>query len=395
MTKGGKRNGSGRKSINGKEVKVKLPFDLIESIKLSFEGETLAEKVRESINLSLSINNNDFTFIDLFAGIGGFHLALHKAGGKCLFASEWDSDARITYAQNFKKTSPDLFKKDEKLIEMFAGDITKVNPSDIPNHDILCAGFPCQPFSISGKQQGFNDTRGTLFFNVLEIVKSKQPKVVFLENVKHLIHHDKGNTLRVILEELNAVGYKTSWKILNAKDFGLAQNRERIIIIGHKEKTFDFSKVKTTKPAMIKDIIDNHGNFEYLNPNDYTILSREQWKKQASGLIFCGYRNKSIRKAGTRPDTEYLSRVHKQPNRIYYINGTHPTIPSQEPTGRFWIYDGQDVRKLTIDECYRLQGFPTDFTKNPKITACYNQIGNAVAVPMIEAVMKEIKEQLL
>ena len=338
------------------------------------------------------------TFIDLFAGIGGFHFALHRQGAECVFSSEWDDECRKTYTDNFKKISPHIFELssgkntlfEEKL---FAGDITKINPKTIPDYDILCAGFPCQPFSISGKQRGFADTRGTLFFNVLEIVKTKQPKVVFLENVKQLVYHDHGNTLRVILQSLNDIGYKTSWKVLNAKDFGTAQNRERIIIIANKEKEFDFSKLETKQRTKIKSILDKTGNFEILDPKDYTILPKELWHEQDSGLIFCGYRNKKMRTVGVRPGTEYLSRVHKQPNRIYHINGTHPTLPSQETSGRFWIYDGKIVRKLTVDECYKLQGFPKSFKKNSKLSSCYKQIGNSVAIPMIEAVYKQIKEQ--
>ena len=338
------------------------------------------------------------TFIDLFAGIGGFHFALHRQGAECVFSSEWDDECRKTYTDNFKKVSPEIFKLfpgknslfEEKL---FAGDITKVAPDTIPDHDILCAGFPCQPFSISGKQRGFADTRGTLFFNVLEIVKKKQPKVVFLENVKQLVYHDHGNTLKVILKSLNDIGYKTSWKVLNAKDFGTAQNRERIIIIANKEKEFDFAKLEHKPSAKIKDILDKSGDFEVLEPKDYTILPEKLWHEQESGLIFCGYRNKKMRTVGVRPGTEHLSRVHKQPNRIYHINGTHPTLPSQETSGRLWIYVGKIVRKLTVDECYKLQGFPKSFKKNSKLSSCYKQIGNSVAIPMIEAVYKQIKEQ--
>lgn len=340
------------------------------------------------------------TFIDLFAGIGAFHQGLHSQGAECVFASEWDANCRVTYEENLKSISPEVFSlgsgnsSDGELFSSnFAGDITKVEPKSIADHDILCAGFPCQPFSISGKKQGFNDTRGTVFFNVMEIVKAKQPKIVFLENVKHLIHHDGGNTLKVILQELESAGYTTSWKLLNAKDFGLAQNRERIIIIASKGKKFDFSKVETIPQQTLREILDDEGDFEFLNTEDYTILPEEVWKEQASGLIFCGYRNKAIRKAGTRPNTEHLSRVHKQPNRIYHVNGTHPTLPSQETSGRFWIYDGERVRKLTLDEAYKLQGFPKSFKKNPNVSAAYNQIGNSAAIPMIEAIYRQLKEQ--
>src|SRR3989344_6135282 len=268
-----------------------------------------------------NIANPKFTFIDLFAGIGGFRIALEELEGKCVFTSEIDLDCAKTYATNFG--------------DYPYGEITKIEPSKIPNHDVLCAGFPCQPFSISGKMKGFEDTRGTLFFSILGIIKEKQPKVVFLENVKHLKDHNNKNTLKTIIQHLEELEYKTEWHILNAKDFGLAQNRERIIIIGNRDNRFDFSKIPKVDSKKIKDILDTSGNFEYLKPDEYTILPKGQWKEQVSGLIFCGYRNKSIRTSGTRPNTEHLSRVHKQPNRIYFIDGTHPTIPSQETSGRF------------------------------------------------------------
>ena len=365
-------------------------------IVLSVSINKIQGTLQSPLSFNLTKDNNFITpnkntkpikFIDLFAGIGGFHQALHNQKAVCVFASEWDNKCRETYQTNFKHISPNLFSKNH-----FAGDITKVNPNLIPNHDILCAGFPCQPFSISGKQKGFDDTRGTLFFNILEIIQIKKPKVVFLENVKHLVHHDNGNTLKVIIEQLKRLNYKANWQILNAKDFGLAQNRERIIIIASPIAYFDFSKIKIQKEQTIKDILDK-GKFEYLDPSEYTLLDKSLWKAQKSGLIFCGYRNKSIRTNGTRPNTEHLSRVHKQPNRIYHIDGTHPTLPSQETSGRFFIYDGIGVRKLTIDECYKLQGFSKDFQKNTQLSACYNQIGNSVAIPMIEEIYKQIMEQ--
>lgn len=262
-----------------------------------------------------------FTFIDLFAGIGGFRLALEKINGKCLFSSEIDKDCAETYQANFG--------------EIPQGDITKIDPQTIPNHDILCAGFPCQPFSISGKKKGFDDTRGTLIFTILKIIKTKKPKVIFLENVKHLKDHDSKKTLQTIIGSLEKIGYKTEWHILNAKDFGLAQNRERLIIVGSRNKNFDFSKLSKIKPKTIKDILEKETEFEFLKPDEYTILPKDKWRKQPSGLIFCGYRNKLIRTNGVRLNTEHLSRVHKQPNRIYFVEGTHPTIPSQESSGRF------------------------------------------------------------
>lgn len=322
----------------------------------------------------------EFTFIDLFAGIGGFRIPMQKNGGKCVFSSEFNPYAQKVYEANFG--------------EFPFGDITKIPVELIPDHDVLCAGFPCQPFSISGKMRGFEDTRGTLIYNVFKIIDAKHPKVVFLENVKHLVHHDNGKTFKTILEGLDNLGYKTSYKILNSSDFGVAQNRERIIIIGTRDKLFDFDKVKTLPRVVLRDILDNPNTttFEYLD-EPYTIL--KDVKEQPSGLIFIGYRNKNIRKAGVRPGTEHLSRVHKQPNRIYSVDGIHPAIPSQETSGRFWIYDSGIVRKLTINECYKIMGFPANFIRSSSLSEQYRQIGNSVCVPMINSIVSEIKNQLL
>ncbi len=320
-----------------------------------------------------------FTFIDLFAGIGGFRIPLQDAGGRCVFSSEFNVHAQNVYEMNYG--------------DMPFGDITRIPMEYIPRHDVLTAGFPCQPFSISGKMKGFEDTRGTLIYNVFRIIEAKQPKVVFLENVKHLVYHNEGKTLKTILEGLENLGYICSHKVLNASDFGVPQNRERIIIIGSKDKAFDFNKLKALPQKNIKDIMDPPGTqFEYLK-EPYTIL--ENYKRQPSGLIFAGYRNKAIRKAGVRPGTENLSRVHKQPNRIYHIDGVHPAIPSQETSGRFWIYDGTTVRKLTINECYRLMGFPDTFIKDRNLGEEYRQIGNSVCIPMIREIVEQIKRQLL
>lgn len=316
-----------------------------------------------------------FTFIDLFAGIGGFRLAMQRCGGKCVFSSEWDEAAQKTYFANYG--------------EYPFGDITKAETKEcIPQgFDVLCAGFPCQPFSISGKMRGFNDTRGTLFFDVCEVIKRHHPKIVFLENVKHLVHHDHGNTLRTILHNLSELGYNVSWKLLNASDFGVAQNRERIIIVASRVGSFDFDKLERQPRKALCTILDSYGSFDYLDPSAYTLL--EETKEQASGLIFAGYRNKSLRKAGVRPGTEQLSRVHKQPNRIYSVKGLHPTLPSQEASGRFFILtDDNRVRKLTIKECYKLMGFPESFALSPSAASQYKQIGNAVCVPMIEAIAR-------
>ncbi len=320
----------------------------------------------------------DFTFIDLFAGIGGFRIPLQELGGKCVFSSEYNYHAQRAYELNFG--------------EVPFGDITKINLDIVPNHDILCAGFPCQPFSISGKMKGFEDTRGTLIYHVFEIIEKRRPEVVLLENVKHLVYHDKKRTLATIIQHLEKLGYVVSKQVLNASDFGVPQNRERIIIVGHKKKSFDFYLIHKQPKPILKDFLDKENDFEYLN-EPYTIL--EDQKRQDSGLIFAGYRNKAIRKAGVRPGTQHLSRVHKQPNRIYSTEGVHPALPSQESSGRFWIWHENKVRKLTIKECYRIMGFPDNFKLINHRGELYKQIGNSVAVPMIKAVGEQIKLQLL
>jgi len=217
---------------------------------------------------------------------------------------------------------------------------------------------------------------------------------VVLENVKHFKNHDGGKTLRVILDTLNVLGYTTNWEVLNAKDFGVPQNRERTIIVGSLNGVqFDFNKLHKKSPQSIKEILEEEGEFEYLDESEYTLI--ENPKRQPSGLIFCGYRNKNIRTNGTRENTKHLSRVHKQPNRIYDANGTHPTIASQESAGRYFIYHEGKVRKLTLKECFRLMGFGDDFKLIGSKANLYNRIGNSVVVPMIEALAKEVKSQIL
>ena len=314
-------------------------------------------------------------FIDLFAGIGGFRLGLERIGWECVFSAENDDHACSMYKDNYNE-NPEC-------------DVSKLDPKDIPQFDVLCAGFPCQTFSISGKKEGFYDaTRGTLFFDILRILDERRPKAFILENVKHLIHHDSGRTFDVMQRSLSELGYTVNHKVLNAKDFGVPQNRERIIIIGNLEGfSFDFNKLKTTPVSSMSDFLDKEGDFEFLNPNEYTLIDDKYVKKQKSGLIFVGYRNKNIRKAGVRPGTEHLSRTHKQPNRIYSSKGNHPTLASQETSGRYFIQlDDGRVRKLTINEVFRFMGFPDDFKKTGRTGNLYARVGNSVCVPMVEEI---------
>ncbi|MGB7441641.1 MAG: DNA cytosine methyltransferase [Coleofasciculaceae cyanobacterium] len=321
-------------------------------------------------------------FIDLFAGIGGFRIAFDQTDYECVYSCEIDAKCQKVYFNNFAGQPVD--------------DITKIDISSIPDFDVLTAGFPCQPFSICGKRKGFEDTRGTLFFRVCEIIEAKMPPVVLLENVKYLMHQDKGKTLDVILYSLESLGYKVNYKLLNSKDFGVPQNRERIIIIATQIKRFNFEKLRKISPVpKLNGFLCKFGDFEYLDSDSYTLI--EEPKQQKSGLIFVGYRNnKSIWKKGVRPNTHHLSRVHHQPNRIYSVEGIHPTIPSQETSGRFFIYLPEEnaVRKLTIKECYRIMGFPEDFKIHENLGESYKQVGNSVCVPMVAEIAHQLKKQI-
>ena len=324
----------------------------------------------------MKIENTKFKFIDLFAGIGGFHLAMHNLGGKCVFASEWDKYARLTYEENFKKITPELFKNGK-----YNWDINDVNPNEIDDFDVLCAGFPCQPFSIAGKREGFNDTRGTLFFNIEKIISAKRPKVVFLENVKNLVSHDKGRTFKTIIEILeNKLGYKVYSKVLNsATSANIPQNRERIFIIA-----FDPNKVI------------NHTHFKF--PEPITL------KKTIHDILENG---KQDEKLYYKDDHQYFPELKKtmiSKNTIYqwrrvYVrenkSNVCPTLTANMGTGGHnvpLVLDKYGIRKLTPLECIKFQGFPDNFNfpKSMANSHCYKQAGNSVVVPLIQIVSEQI-----
>jgi len=322
-------------------------------------------------------------FVDLFAGIGGFRIAFEKIGYSCVFSAEINEHACQMYEENFGENP--------------YCDITELDPNILPDFDLLCAGFPCQSFSISGKQRGILDeARGTLFFDICRILESKKPKAFILENVQNLEKHDKGKTLSVMTDMLHKLGYSVTYSVLNAKDFDTPQNRERIIIVGNKDGIyFDFEKIKKMKTKPMKKYLQDSGKFEILSKSEYTLIDKTYVKEQKkSGLIFVGYRNKKIRTTGVREGTEHLSRVHKQPNRIYSSEGTHPTIASQETSGRYFILDGDIVRKLTLDECLRFMGFPKEFKKIGGNSKLYERIGNSVCINVIIAVGEEMDKQI-
>lgn len=281
------------------------------------------------------------TFIDLFAGIGGFHLAFHNLGAKCVFASEWDKYARETYRTNFQEISPSLFENGEKL---FAGDITKVDAFDIPDFDILTGGFPCQPFSQAGLKKGFNEARGTLFFDVARIIKAKQPKAFFLENVRGLLTHDDGKTFATIQKILtDDLGYSLYYKIVKASDFGLPQHRPRLYMVGFRDKSigFEFPSAIPLKMTM-SDVFEGEAE----------------------------------RKIG------FTLRV----------GGRHSNINDRRNWDTY-IVDGK-VRQLTPKEAKRMQGLPDDFVFPVSESQAMKQLGNSVAVPAIQAVGAEIIKRL-
>lgn len=324
-------------------------------------------------------------FIDLFAGIGGFRIGLELNGFTCVYGADNNKHAATTYELNF---SDNIYR-----------DITKINPTDIPDFDILTGGFPCQPFSKAGKLQGFQDTRGTLFFDVCRILEHKKPELVILENVKNLGTHDKGNTLKTIYSSLEKLGYITTHKVLNAADYGVPQSRERIIIVASQKKAFDFNALTPVDRLSIEDILEPNYSGEWVNKDKYTLIPVADVKPRTStGLMFSGYMHGNLR-AGTNPDNLHHSRVHRQFNRIYSDKGTHPTISSQEKSGRYYISTFNHeigevgVRKLTLNECYRLLGFPSDYKRTGAVGEQYARIGNSVSVPLIEKIGKQLAVQ--
>jgi DNA (cytosine-5)-methyltransferase 1 len=313
--------------------------------------------------------NTQFKFIDLFAGIGGFRLALEESGGDCVYTSEWDEKACITYKANFTGE--------------IDGDITKVDEKNIPSHDVLCAGFPCQAFSISGKQRGFEDTRGTLFFDVARIVKYHKPKVLFLENVKNFARHDDGKTLEVILNTLDQIGYDVSYKILNASQHGAITSRERIYLIAFRKdlevNNFNFPLPQESK-VFIKDILEKKVDPKYFINRSDIFLKEEKliplFQHPSSRPIQVG----KINKGG-------------QGERIYSINGHAITLSANgggaaAKTGAYLV-DGK-IRKFTPRECARVMGFPESFVIPVTDQQAYKQFGNSVAIPVLKSIFKEI-----
>ncbi|MCP5508033.1 MAG: DNA cytosine methyltransferase [Chlamydiales bacterium] len=318
------------------------------------------------------LSKAEFTFIDLFAGVGGFRIAMQRLQGRCVFSSEWDQNAKKTYSANFG--------------EVPYGDITKIDPEMIPNHDILCGGFPCQAFSVAGYRKGFQDEkgRGNLFFNILDILKAKQPKAFFLENVKNLEGHDKGNTFKRIKNELSNLGYSVIYKVLNSKDYSnVPQTRERIFIVGFNGESNGglcterfFWPEKMDLKLKVTDLIEQEAE-EYFYYNRFPIY--DQLKEEV-----------------VKRDTIYQwRRIYVRENK----NKVCPTLTANMGTGGHnvpLVLDSKGIRKLTPRECFRFQGYPDEFILPEDISRShlYKQAGNSVTVPLIERIATSIKDAI-
>ncbi len=321
----------------------------------------------ESIPFEDKNTHSDFSFIDLFAGIGGIRIPFQELGGKCVFTSEWDKFAQKTYRVNFGEEPQ--------------GDITKIDADDIPSFDILLGGFPCQPFSQAGLKKGFSDTRGTLFFEIERIIAAKKPKAFLLENVKQLRGHDKGRTLKVILEHIDALNYYVKAEVLRAGDFGVPQNRERIYIVGISKDYYnlpDNYDFRFPTPTYVKTRL---GDILEHNVNDKYTISDALWEGHQR-------RKKEHQEKGNgfgfslfNAESEYANTISAR----YYKDGSEILIDQGE---------GKNPRKLTPRECARLQGFPEKFIITVSDTQAYKQFGNSVAVPVVRAVAKRMVEEM-
>ncbi len=315
--------------------------------------------------------NPKFKFIDLFAGIGGIRLAYQNNGGKCVFSSEWDKFSKQTYEANFG--------------EVPFGDITQISEKEIPDHDILLGGFPCQPFSIAGvskknslgRQHGFLDkTQGTLFFDIARIIKHKKPKAFMLENVKNLVSHDKKKTFKVITEILSELGYSLHYKILDGQNY-VPQHRERIVIVGFKKsifkgkETFEFPE-PTNKSYVIREILQRKVDPKYtLSDKLWNYLQEYKKKHKAKGNGF-GF------------GLTDLNGISRTMSARYYKDGAEILIPQR----------GKNPRRLTPRECARLQGFPDNFIIPVSDNQAYKQFGNSVVSPLFQAVAENIVKEL-
>ena len=386
--RGGNREGAGRKAVPDSKKKknrnIYITDDFYSKImdeSLFLDGETTFSQrciklIEMGIN-SLSYENayrvsdrnylsysgaykksKELTFIDLFAGIGGIRKGFEDSDTKCVFSSEWDKYAAKTYEANYG--------------EIPKGDITKIDVNDIPDHDVLLAGFPCQPFSNIGRREGFaHETQGTLFFDVLRILKKKRPKMFLLENVKGLLTNDKGNTFRIIMKNLNELDYSIFYKVLDAQNFGLPQRRERVVIVGFRDdlgvNEFEFPNGNPSKKVPINSILEH-------NPSGYSVSEHLQ-----ESYLF--------KKDDGRPQLVDFNSTCQ----VNTLCASYHKI--QRLTGTF-VKDGETgIRMFSELELKRLMGFPDNFIVPVSRTQMYRQFGNSVAVPMMKEVASAMKKK--
>ena len=324
---------------------------------------------------TISVKNQklgNYEFIDLFAGIGGFHYALKSFGAKAAFASEIDKKAATVYETNHGLKPH--------------GDITKIEAKTIPKHDILCGGFPCQAFSISGKQKGFEDTRGTLFFDIARIAHYHQPKILLLENVKNFVRHNDGKTLKTVISTLENLNYKVFYKVLNTSHFGLPQNRQRVYIVAFRNNfyngNFEFPNKKII--SSLQDILENNPiDGKVINRPDMEIYKQFDVHKNIFGEI--EFPNRPIQ----------IGKVNKggQGERIYHALGHAITLSAHgggagSKTGLYQI--DNKIRKLSPRECARLQGFPEDFILPKSVSEAHRQFGNSVSIDVLQYIIEEV-----
>lgn len=303
-----------------------------------------------------------FTFIDLFAGIGGIRIAFEKAGGECVFSSEWDVPSQNMYEANFG--------------ERPEGDIVQIKAKDIPNHDILTGGFPCQTFSIIGQKKGFGDTRGTMFFEIERILKEKRPKAFLLENVRNLKSHDGGRTLETIEKHLRDLGYFVHCKVLNGLDFGVPQKRERIMIVGfQKNYPFEFPTKGIMKPVTLEEVIDAD---EIVDPKHFI---SEDFKKKLEVLL---------KKQG-KERSEGLTVWHQNKSGNISMRNFSCALRANA-SYNYLLVNGK--RRLTPREMLRLQGFPEKFKIVVPDSQARKQAGNSVVIPKIHAVAVAMVEAM-
>lgn len=373
------------KALNGEARAVVSHFMHNPAVQVPFMSDRLRDEIRQYINTDFSVkastsNKKDsydgfpfpppkkpkFSFIDLFAGIGGFRLALQDRGGACLFSSEWDKNSKKTYQRNFGETP--------------FGDIRTIPEDQIPDHDILCAGFPCQPFSRAGvsarnslnSAHGFAcETQGTLFFDIVRILRAKRPRVAFLENVKNIIGHDGGHTFQVIKSSIESLGYSFSYRLIDASPL-VPQRRVRcyMVCVRDSDQEFEFPNVDG-KPLPLASILENPPM------DDYTISDR----------LWAGHQRRTQRNLDRGTGfTAFVADISKPSNTIvarYGKDGKECLIPQE----------GKNPRMLSPRECARLQGFPESFLIPTAKTVAYKQFGNSVAIPVIGLIADSILEQ--